>query len=89
MGLSLTPTPNNAHPKQDVRAGNFMIHESQRQRVARGKNLGVARAQNKGGVGLAFRYHDMTVGVVCAHLASDSTGRCVVSDALCLLLIPG
>ena len=32
---------------QDVLAGNFMIYESQRQKVARGKNLGVARAENK------------------------------------------
>ncbi len=54
-----------------------MIYESQRQRVARGKNLGVTRAQNKGGVGFAFRYYDMAFGVCCSHLASDKKGRYV------------
>lgn len=54
-----------------------MIYESQRQRVARGKDLGVTRAQNKGGVGFAFRYYDTAFGVCCSHLASDNKGRCV------------
>ena len=60
-----------------MKAGTFMIYESQRQRVARGQNLGLARAQNKGGVGLAFRYHDTAFGCCVVHLASDSKGRWV------------
>ena len=36
---------------QDVEAHHFMIHEAMRQEVARGRNLCVTVAQNKGAVG--------------------------------------
>jgi hypothetical protein len=45
------------------------------QGVARGRNLGVAYAQNKGGVGLAFRFYDKTFAFINCHLASDLKGR--------------
>lgn len=72
---------------EDVRAGTFMLYESQRQKIARGKDLGVARAQNKGGVGLSFRYFDTAFGCCGVHLASDSKGRYVparCASVMCL-----
>lgn len=53
---------------EDVRAGTFMMHESQRQRVARGKNLGVARAQNK------VRFGDLLLcGFICDEWVVTNT----------------
>lgn len=48
-----------------------MLHESKKAAVARGKNLGVTVAENKGGVALAFRYYDTTFAFLNTHLASD------------------
>ena len=44
----------------EVRSNHFLLYESKKAAVARGKNLGVTTAENKGGVGLAFRYYDTT-----------------------------
>lgn len=60
---------------KDVRGHHFLLHEAKRNDVARGRNLGVTVAQNKGGIGLAFRYHDTTFAVVSCHLSSDLKGR--------------
>ncbi len=65
------PHPNQPPYQQEVRANCFMLHESKKAAVARGKNLGVTVAENKGGVGLAFRYFDTTFAVLNTHLASD------------------
>ena len=43
--------------------------------VRRGKNLGVKRAENKGAVGAAFRFHATTLAVAACHLAADKKGR--------------
>lgn len=54
---------------EDVRAGTFIMHESQQQRVARGKNLGVARAQNKvrSGALLWLDSSNRFVLICCVH----------------------
>ena len=61
--------------KEEIKANRFLLHESKTSAVARGKNLGVAVTENKGGVGLAFRYYDTTFAFLAAHLASDLKGR--------------
>ncbi|TFJ88509.1 hypothetical protein NSK_000083 [Nannochloropsis salina CCMP1776] len=60
---------------EEVQANRFLLHESKNSAVARGKNLGVTTAQNKGGVGLAFRYYDTTFALLACHLSSDLKGR--------------
>eukprot|EP00624_Nannochloropsis_granulata_P005895 evm.model.NODE_41967_length_32096_cov_22.644348.1 len=61
--------------REEVQANRFLLHESKTSAVARGKNLGVTVAQNKGGVGLAFRYYDTTFALLACHLSSDLKGR--------------
>lgn len=56
----------------DVRAGRFCqehVHE-----VNQGKKIGTHRLQNKGTVGLSFRYHDTSLAFLTTHLPSDSNG---------------
>ena len=45
--------------KEDVDANHFVLQEAKTGSVARGRNLGVALASNKGACGLAFRLFDM------------------------------
>ncbi|ETV81313.1 hypothetical protein, variant [Aphanomyces astaci] len=60
----------------DVHAGHFHMHLDATSKVNRGKNLiGLGRASNKGAVGFAFRYFNVTFAVLTCHLASDSTGK--------------
>ncbi|ETV95575.1 hypothetical protein, variant [Aphanomyces invadans] len=60
----------------DVHAGHFYMHLEGSSKVNRGVNLiGLGRASNKGAVGFAFRYHNLTFAVLTCHLASDSTGK--------------
>jgi hypothetical protein len=47
--------------------------------MATGTNLIVAKAQNKGAVGLAFQINDTSVAFVSCHLPSDSKGRSKLS----------
>ena len=61
--------------KRDVQKKNFAIIKAPKKESKKGRNLVVARASNKGGVGLSFRYYDTTIAVVGCHLASDSKGR--------------
>lgn len=35
----------------------------------------LGRAENKGMVGLSFKYGDATLAIISAHFASDSHGR--------------
>lgn len=60
--------------KKDVDANHFVLHEAKIGSVARGRNLGVALAANKGACGLAFRYFDVTFAVMNCHFASDQKG---------------
>ena len=68
-GVATTRLPTRvASTCRQVRAGSA--------KVKRGKDLGVARASNKGAVGAAFRfYSDCTVAVACCHLAADKKGK--------------
>lgn len=61
--------------REEIRANRFLLHESKTSALARGKNLGMTVAQNKGGVGLAFRYYDTTFALLACHLSSDLKGR--------------
>jgi len=47
--------------------------------MATGRNLLVAKAQNKGGVGLPLQIHDTSIGFVTCHLPSDSKGQSKLS----------
>jgi hypothetical protein len=47
--------------------------------MATGRNLGIATAQNKGGVGLPLQIHDTSVAFVSCHLPSDSKGKSKLS----------
>lgn len=46
--------PQHRQSRQEVRANCFMLHESKKAAVARGKNLGVTVAENKVGDVLRF-----------------------------------
>lgn len=59
----------------DLDSGALRRIGSQQGRVHNGLNLGIARAANKGMVGLSFRYHDQTLAFVNCHFAADSKGR--------------
>jgi hypothetical protein len=56
----------------DVRAGRFCPEHIDE--LSQGKKIGTRRMQNKGTVGLSFRYHDTSLAFLTAHLASDSNG---------------
>lgn len=58
--------------KPIVDSGKFRLLEQASEHVKRGKNLGVTRAANKGGVGLPFKWYDTQVALVGCHLTSDS-----------------
>ena len=60
----------------DAQHPDVHIHtECKQPRVRLGKNLGISRAANKGGVGLSFQYYEHSIAVVSCHLASDSNGK--------------
>jgi|MDTB01.1.fsa_nt_gb hypothetical protein len=56
----------------DVDSGRFC--QEHIDEVNQGKKIGTHRLQNKGTVGLSFRYHDTSLAFLTAHLASDSSG---------------
>lgn len=59
----------------DLDSGALRRIGSQQGRVHNGLNLGIARAANKGMVGLGYRYHDQTLAFVNCHFAADKKGR--------------
>lgn len=68
---------------EDVKSGSFVPYESANAKVNQGVSLGVAKAGNKGAVGLGFRYHDASVGVITCHFASDSKGKAKLPSRNC------
>jgi len=64
-------------------AGAFTEVQSGKANVNRGASIGgVARAANKGAVGVAFRFHSLTLAVVSCHLAADKRGKMNVDKRL-------
>lgn len=59
---------------EDVVKGHVAVSESSQQTMATGANLLVTTAANKGGVGIPIQIHDTSLGVLTAHLPSDSKG---------------
>jgi len=62
----------------DVACGAFVKTEVATEGVATGANLGIARASNKGGVGLPFLLYGTPMQFLTCHLASDSKVGAVV-----------
>ena len=58
-----------------VDKGYVKYREPSTQVTATGTNLLLTKAENKGGVGLPFQIHDVTIGFVTAHLPSDTKGK--------------
>jgi len=58
-----------------VENGYVKYREPSTQVTATGTNLLLTKAENKGGVGLPFQIHDVTIGFVTAHLPSDTKGK--------------
>ena len=58
-----------------VEKGYIKYKEPSTQVTATGTNLLLAKAENKGAVGLPFQIHDVTIGFATAHLPSDSKGK--------------
>jgi hypothetical protein len=58
-----------------VDEGVFVVDDRGASTAARGANLLVTRAANKGGVGLPCRFYDQRLAFATAHLASDSHGK--------------
>jgi hypothetical protein len=59
---------------EEVEKGLFVEVSAAQEVAKRGINLGVTRASNKGTVGIPFRYHDVSIGFMSSHFASDSKG---------------
>ena len=63
-------------PREDVSNGTFVLKSQCQDILATGKNIGVKKLQNKGGVTIAFSYHKASFAVINVHLTSDSKGKC-------------
>lgn len=57
-----------------ISAGRVRATKAHSGCAATGQDLIIAKAQNKGGVGLPLQIHDTSVGFVTCHLPSDSKG---------------
>jgi len=60
--------------KSEVDNGCVREINTSRKSLATGRNLGLAKATNKGGVGIPFQIHDTSICFLTSHLPSDSKG---------------
>ena len=60
--------------KGDVDCGNVREVVTGSKSLATGRNLGIAKATNKGAIGIPFQIHDTSITFVTAHLPSDNKG---------------
>lgn len=75
----------------DVASGNFEIIQEGGEQIAQGVHLGFARAGNKGGICLPFRFHNLSFLAVAAHLPADGPygSRAVQRNAALRQLLSG
>jgi hypothetical protein len=58
----------------DINNGYVFPTKTSTETLATGRDFVIAKAQNKGGVGLPLQIHDTSIGFVTCHLPSDSKG---------------
>ena len=61
--------------REDIMDGTFVLKSQCQDSLATGKDIGVKKLQNKGGVTIAFSYKKASFAVVNVHLTSDSKGK--------------
>ena len=61
--------------KSEVDKGYIREINTSKKSLATGRNMGLAKAANKGGVGIPFQIHDTSVCFVTSHLPSDASSK--------------